>query len=121
MKLLGLDVGGKRTGVAFADSDSDIVFSLETIHHSSPEELLEKVLDICQNRQIDEVVLGMPKLPSGEEGAQAGIVHDFVELLHNNDITTSLIDERYTSRNDRDIDKDAAAACAILNVKLAQL
>ncbi len=118
MRYLGLDVGLKRTGVAFADSEDDILFSLETISHSSMEELLSTVRTLATERNIDEVVVGLPLLPSGKKGAQAQIVLKFAEALQEAKILHSLLDERYTSTSQKDLDKDAVAACQILAVKL---
>jgi len=118
MRYLGLDVGTRRTGAAFADSTDGILFSLETIQHSSAEELLASVLLIIKEKQIDEVVIGLPLLPSGEAGSQAEIVQNFKELLSEEGISCSLLDERYTTSKSREIDKDAASACEILTVWL---
>lgn len=120
MKYLGLDLGNKRTGVAFADSQDDILFSLETIHHTSTEELVDAIKSFVTQRQIDEVVLGLPLLLGGTEGAQATHTREVAKALEEAKIPYSLLDERYTSGSQRDIDKDAAAACQILAVKLAQ-
>ncbi len=118
MKYLGLDVGTKRTGVAFADSDDDLLFSLETIHHGSDEELLDAVKVIFEDKQVDEAVLGLPRLPSGEEGLQADLVRNFAQLLTDEGIPHSFVDERYTTPPKGDIDTDAAAACQILAIKI---
>ena len=95
MRYLGLDVGTKRTGVAFADTDDDILFSLETIHHESQEELLSRVQELVLERSIDEVVLGLPLLLSGKPGSQANIVQSFAEALKREHIPHCLLDERY--------------------------
>ena len=118
MRYLGLDIGTKRTGVAFADSEEDILFSLETITHDSEDELLKAVQDLVSERAIDEVVLGYPLLLSGEEGSQVAIVESFGEALERVQIPFSLLDERYTTKKIPEIDSDAAAACQILAVKL---
>lgn len=115
MKYLGLDVGTKRTGVAFADSDDDILFSLETIAHTSSEELVSAVVELVRLRGVDAVILGLPFLPSGEEGAQAEIVRDVETLLSEEGISCSTVDERYTTAKSKDFDKDAASACEILS------
>ena len=118
MKYLGLDVGTKRTGVAFADTDDDILFSLETIEHSSEEDLLKSIQNLISEKQIDELVLGLPLLPSGEEGSQAEVVHSLCRALDSAQIPYSLVDERYTTEKSKELDSDAAAACKILQGKL---
>ena len=118
MRYLGLDVGTKRTGAAFADSDDDILFSLETIHHDSEEELFAVLRELVTQHGVDEVVLGLPLLPDGSEGKQARIVNSLAKALLDAKIPCSLLDERYTSQKKHSFDSDAAAACEILAVKL---
>ena len=118
MKYLGLDVGTKRTGVAFADSDDDILISLATIEHASQEELLESVCLLVKERNIDEVIVGLPLLLSGKEGSQAEIVQNFAQKLSQAKIPCSFIDERYTTPKSAQFDPDSAAACAILSIIL---
>ena len=120
MRYLGLDVGTKRTGVAFADSDQDILFSLETIHHTSEQELIDTVFTLVSKRNIDEVVLGLPVLPSGKHGSQARIVISLQKKLSKNGISTSTVDERYTTAQHANFDKDAASACQILSIKCSR-
>ncbi len=118
MRYLGLDIGVARTGVAFADSTDDILFSLETISHSSEEELIDAVKKIVSERGVDEVVLGLPLLLSGEEGSQAKISINIREKLEKSGITCSMLDERYSTPKSNNIDKDAASACEILAIRL---
>jgi putative Holliday junction resolvase len=118
MRFLGLDVGTKRTGMAFADSDDGILFSLETVQHSSQEDLVEQVQSVIAQKQIDEVVLGFPLLLSGKEGSQAKIVLEFQKKLENVGICSSLLDERYTTPKSSEFDKDAASACEIVSIRL---
>ncbi len=118
MNILALDVGTVRTGVAFGNSKDDILFSLTTISHTSEDELLNAVQEIIAQKQIEEVVVGLPLLPSGEEGAQVLIARSLYNKLVDSGISTHLLDERYTSPKNQDLDSDAAAACEILSVWL---
>ncbi len=118
MKYLGIDVGTKRSGAAFADSESGILFSLETINHESDDELIAEIQRLVQDKQIDEVVLGNPLLLSGAAGAQSKLVSALSDKLSAASIPHSLSDERYTTKIDKNIDKDAASACEILSVWL---
>ncbi len=118
MRYLGLDVGTARTGAAFADSEDDILFSLETIHHTSEGELFVMLRKLVTQYAVDEVVLGLPLLPDGSEGKQARMVNSLAKALSDAKIPCSLLDERYTSQKQHTFDSDAAAACQILSVKL---
>lgn len=118
MNILGLDIGTRRTGVAFGSTKDDIVFSLPTIAHTSEDELLTSITRLVHDRSIDEVVLGLPLLLSGEEGSQARIVQDLAERLLDAGISCHLLDERYSTPLRTDIDSDAASACEIVSVWL---
>ena len=125
MRFLALDIGTRRTGVAFLDTDTGIPLPLDTIHHSSSEELLKRVDEIAKARSIDRLIIGLPLLLSGEEGSQSGYVRDVAAALGKHGWQIAFVDERYTtdrkgkgSRGDSEksieYDRDAAAACALL-------
>lgn len=58
MKILGLDLGKKRIGVAFAEDD--VVSSLDTIVSADRDEAINKISEICRRFEIDEIIMGMP-------------------------------------------------------------
>lgn len=58
IKILGLDLGEKRIGVAF--SEDKMVSSLETIVYLNREEAINKISEICRQFGIDRIVIGMP-------------------------------------------------------------
>lgn len=118
MKSLALDIGKRRTGVAYGDSEADIVFSLETIHHQSIDELCSAVQKIASEKEVEVVLLGLPLLPSGDEGEQATYVRSVADKLSKMGIFYELLDERYTTPSTRGVDPDAASACEILSVWL---
>lgn len=57
-RILGLDLGDRRIGVAI--SFDDLVSSLDTIVYSSREEAINRILEICRSEQIERIVIGMP-------------------------------------------------------------
>lgn len=118
MRYLGLDIGERRTGCAITDDATRVPVALDSIRHSSMEELLAVVLDMVRTRHIDTVVLGMPFLPSGEKGAQAAVVEDFADLLENEGVSPVFVDERYTSPRQNGFDSDASAAVLLLTTFL---
>lgn len=123
--ILALDIGKRRTGVALGDSVRPFILALKTIHHSNENELVKSVENIVKEKNISRIVLGLPLLPDGSIGEQAEHVRMVAKLLENSlRITPEFIDERYTSlRAERreNIDVDASAACAILDVALSQI
>ncbi len=118
MHYLGVDVGMRRSGFAYADSQNDILFSLETFSHTSQEELAEHIAMLVSDRAIDVVVLGNPLLPSGIPGKQSRAVQALASLLESKGIRSQLLDERYSTAPNSDFDPDAASACEILGVVL---
>ncbi len=122
MHLLALDIGMKRTGVAFGDTKSGILMALQTIHHESTSELVKKVEEIFREKKIDALIVGLPLLPSGEEGKQVSIIRKAAdEIGKKTGISIEYIDERYTTKNmlkAPKTDPDARAACSLLQVKM---
>ena len=114
MHLLALDIGTRRTGVAFADTDIGIPLSLDTITHSSFSELEDRVLSLLEEKKIDRIIIGLPLLPSGDEGAQVRIVRSFADRLEKTGIPLSFLDERYTTPKNGSSDSETAAACSML-------
>ena len=127
-RYLALDVGGRRTGVAYGDDDVRIALPLPTLTHDSMEELRKQVRVLVKERQIDQLVVGLPLLPGGSEGSQAVLVREVAAPLQSEGIKVDFIDERHTtsrkskgeSRKDfRDAprgDPDSAAASQILEI-----
>ena len=121
MILLALDIGTKKTGVAFGDTTSGFIAALDTIHHSSTKNLIEQVERIAIEKQVEEVWIGLPKLPQGKEGTQAVLTREVGESLKAAlKLPLFTIDERFSSFGSQEVDPDAKAACALLEVVLAQ-
>lgn len=58
MKILGLDLGNRRIGVAI--SFDGLVSSLDTIVYASREEAINRIAEICRVQEIEKIVVGMP-------------------------------------------------------------
>lgn len=97
MKYLALDIGMRRTGVAFLDDAVGIPLPLDTIHHQSTEELVDVVSTLVQARGIDQLVIGLPLLPSGEEGSQVELVRAVAAQFEAFNVPIKFVDERYTT------------------------
>lgn len=121
MRILALDLGARRTGVAYAAYPPGIPLALPTLCHASSWVLLEQVHRLIKERKIDHIVVGLPLLSSGREGKQARSVRALLPLLARLSVQVSLLDERYSTVRDSSNDPDAAAACAILTVFLDRL
>jgi putative Holliday junction resolvase len=120
--LLGIDAGTRRTGIAFADTKAGFVMALDTIRHQSPDELVTRITELAHQKHASELIIGLPRLPQGEEGSQAALVRTIAEKLKNAlNLPITLIDERFSTYGVQPgTDPDAKAACEMLSVVLDQ-
>lgn len=118
MKLVALDVGERRTGVAYFDSAIDFVIPLDTIHHASAAELIDAAQAVLTERGASKVVVGLPLLPSGLVGSQARFARHIQAELAKRGYDVDEIDERFTTDRQYPGDGDAKAACIVLNTYL---
>ncbi len=97
-RILGIDFGEARIGVAVSDPTLTIAVPLEVIEAKKVDPL-ERIVEIVREYNIFQVVMGLPKLMSGEEGEMARKVRAFKEKLEKAaGIDVVLIDERFTSK-----------------------
>jgi len=97
MRILGLDIGDKRIGVAVSDELEIISTPLEVIRND--EKVDEKIREIINKYNIKKIVVGMPFTLKGLVGAQAKKTIDFVEnTVKNMNVEVDYIDERYTTK-----------------------
>ncbi len=99
MKVLAIDYGSKRIGLALGDTTLGIALPLEVIENKG-----EKTLQVISNKVKDFVVhiflLGLPLTQRGKEGQRAKEVKGFTEKLKEflpEDVEIILWDERYTT------------------------
>lgn len=118
--VLALDIGTKRTGVAFCSTDTNVPIALTTIKQAKLEPWLQAVVTFVAAKNVTLLVVGMPLLPDASHGKQAGFVQERIialqALLPHCEVIT--IDERYTSFSHKEVDADAAAAVQILQIWL---
>lgn len=114
MRILALDVGLRRTGVAFVDESNGIALPLDTIIADSKEDMIERVMLIIKERKVDLLVVGLPLLPSGDEGSQSEYVREVASEFMEAGVEVRFLDERYTTSDSSDYDGDAKAACGLL-------
>jgi len=95
-RVLAIDYGTKRTGIAVTDPLRIIATPLETVATAG---LLAFLVDYAKKETVDEFVVGMPKTLLNEDSAIAPLVRKFVETLKKTfpDKPVHLADERFTS------------------------
>jgi putative holliday junction resolvase len=118
MRILGLDIGKKRTGVAFVDDTIGVPLALDTLIADDEADLVGQLLQLCDEREADLLVIGLPLLLSGEEGTQSSFVRLIGSRLEEAEVPVEYLDERYTTQKHGETDGDARAACQILQLFL---
>lgn len=81
MRLLALDYGDARIGVAGSDELGILAHPLETVPSQPRPEALRRIASLFLSRRAEAVVLGLPVRSDGEEGSAAGKVRAFGESL----------------------------------------
>ena len=124
-RLIGLDLGSKRIGVAICDENQKIATPLKTINKSKFEDLINELEDIIKENNIKGIIIGNPINMDGSLGKSAQSVRDISNNLAKLiNLPVCLWDERLStvgafnlssqldvnvSKRERDIDKNAAA------------
>jgi len=97
MRILGLDIGDKRIGVAISDELEIISTPLEVFNNDK--KVKEKLQKLINEYKIKKIVVGIPYTLKGEVGIQAKKVINFVEdIVMSAGIEVDYIDERYTTK-----------------------
>ena len=100
MRILGIDYGETRVGIAITDSLNITVQGLETIQrNNSDKNILKRLDEILQKYEIDTIVVGMPLNMNGTISERAQITNKFVHKLKckYNKIKIETVDERLTT------------------------
>lgn len=98
MRILGLDPGEKRIGVAVSDPLGITAQGIEIIEYASPDKALDEINSICLKYGVEKIVVGLPLHMSGEKGTAAEKAEEFAEELRRKlNIPVAMVDERLTS------------------------
>jgi putative Holliday junction resolvase len=116
VKVLALDYGSARTGVAVSDATGTLARPLTTIRDVSSAPGFASLLRVVRDEAPDRVVVGLPLTLRGERGAQAQETERFVEKLREAvDVQVESYDERFTTAlAERGGGDDAHAAAHLL-------
>ncbi|XOU94526.1 MAG: Holliday junction resolvase RuvX [Candidatus Kerfeldbacteria bacterium] len=96
-KILGIDYGGHRMGLAISDEGWQYAFIFKTLDFTS-KTLMKDLVEICHDEKVKKIILGLPLNQHGEVGPKAQEVTDWakeVEMLLK--IPIIFEDERFTS------------------------
>lgn len=97
-RVLGLDVGSRRIGIAISDPLGITAQGLETLHRQNKRLDFEKLEKVIRDYGVTQIVVGLPLRMSGLEGTQAEKMQLFAEELRKRfQLPVHLWDERLTS------------------------
>lgn len=99
-KIMGLDVGTKRIGIAISDFLLITAQPCETISREPENKALEKITELCNTNNIQKIIIGLPKNMNGTIGEQAKDCENFASLIKQKLPHCEIIfeDERLTSK-----------------------
>ena len=98
MRILAIDYGARRTGLAVSDQTGTLATPIETVERVGSKEGLEALLAIVRRERPELIVVGLPRTPRGERGAQASASSAFAGRLRRLvPVPVELEDERFTT------------------------
>ncbi|HEY7421862.1 MAG TPA: Holliday junction resolvase RuvX [Gaiellaceae bacterium] len=123
MKVLALDYGRARTGVAVSDPTGTLARPLGVVERASTESGLAELARLAREEAAERIVVGLPLTLRGTRGEQAAETERFVEALRDAvDVPVELFDERFTTdlaqQTAGEASEDALAAAHLLSTYL---
>jgi putative holliday junction resolvase len=123
LKVLALDFGAARTGVAVSDPTGTLARPLCVVERAASEAGLARLAELVREEAAERVVVGMPLTLRGDRGEQARATEDFLESLRSVvDVPVDTFDERFTTAlasGGGTAPEDARAAAHLLTSYLA--
>ena len=98
MKVMAIDYGDARTGIAISDALGMLAGFPTVIHAYTPEKTAQAILELVRQHGVGELVRGYPKNMDGSEGPRAALYRQFAQLLEQTTgMKPVLWDERRTT------------------------
>ena len=126
MKVLALDYGPARTGVAVSDPTGTLARPVGVVERASSQAGLARLLELVRAEEPERIVVGLPLTLRGEHGAQARETERFVDALRAAvDVPVESLDERFTTslaaQTPSRAPEDARAAAHLLTTYLERV
>ena len=97
-KIMGIDYGDARTGVAISDLLCSIVGSTCVVPSRNREKAVADIVKLCKDNMVGEIVVGLPRNMDGSEGPRAQLCREFAEVLKEvTGLPVAMWDERRTT------------------------
>lgn len=98
MRVMGIDYGDARTGIAISDADGLIVGQTTVLHSWNREKTAEQIAALAAQHGVERLVMGLPKNMDGTEGPRAALYREFAALVaQKTGMEVVLWDERRTT------------------------
>lgn len=97
-KIMGIDYGDARTGVAISDLLCTIVGSTTVVNSHNTDKAIADIVRLAQENSVGEIVVGLPRNMDGTEGARAELCRAFAAQLEEaTGLKVTMWDERRTT------------------------
>ena len=98
MRVMAVDFGDARTGIAVSDLLCSIVGTTTVIHSRNMDKTVAEITKMVKGSDVGEIVVGLPKNMDGSEGARASTCRAFAQLLETaTGVSVKMWDERRTT------------------------
>lgn len=98
MKIMAVDLGDSRTGLALCDKSEFLASPLTVIHDKDLDSVLRKIVSAVNENKIEEIIVGYPKNMNGTVGERAEKCEEFAKRLSQQvQVEVKLWDERGTT------------------------
>lgn len=122
MKLLGLDWGSKRIGMAISTNSTGIALPLRTLSRTSWTNDVSTIKNIIETHNVSMIIIGLPLLLSGKLGQQALDIKNAVTNLQTEiEIPINLFDERLTTQQSYKILKETQTKNSKIDEKIDEV
>ena len=98
MRIMAIDYGDARTGVAISDLLCSLTGTTYVIHGRNQDKLLASLLQLARENEVGEIVVGLPRNMDGSEGVRAELCRQFAARLEEmTGLPVKMWDERWTT------------------------
>ena len=98
MKIMAVDLGDARTGLAVCDKSEFLASPLTVIHDKDLDSVLKKIVSVANENKVEEIIVGYPKNMNGTVGERAEKCEEFAKRLSQQvQVEVKLWDERSTT------------------------
>ena len=98
MKILAVDFGDARTGLAVCDKSELIASPLGVISDHNRERVIEKIIEAAKEQRVEEIVVGNPLNMNGTAGPRSELCHEVADAIREKSgLPVKMWDERSTT------------------------